>query len=222
MILRRLAWRPGAPPLCPNYFLSESELAVGPHNLYIAHEITQARPLLGHALYRRFRRANDWTLAFLPQQRQEEVMPEAGKGTGTAAEATESPAGRLRHTVEKWLDGRVGEWLDTSIHYLLLRYYRLRLRRHGWTMEEIASAYRRDRQTVVTGGYLGAIEARFVDRARGLVSRRGIPPEETADRLVRQVFRGEDRRGPDDAPSGPAGGDALYAGILGQRYGDDG
>jgi hypothetical protein len=52
--------------ICPNYFLSETALALDTHNLYAAHELSQMIPISGMATYKRMRRANDWILAYLP------------------------------------------------------------------------------------------------------------------------------------------------------------
>ena len=52
---------------CANIFLSEDDLALPDHNLFIAHEICQILPLLGPDTYRRFLNANDWVRDFLPQ-----------------------------------------------------------------------------------------------------------------------------------------------------------
>lgn len=52
--------------LCPNYVLSEESLAEDNHGLFMAHEITQMIPLVGHHHYQKMRRANAWTASILP------------------------------------------------------------------------------------------------------------------------------------------------------------
>jgi hypothetical protein len=52
---------------CANIFMSEDDLALPDHNLFIAHEICQMLPLLGPDVYQRFLKANDWARDFLPQ-----------------------------------------------------------------------------------------------------------------------------------------------------------
>ena len=52
---------------CANIFMSEDDLALPDHNLFIAHEICQMLPLLGPDVYQRFLEANDWVRDFLPQ-----------------------------------------------------------------------------------------------------------------------------------------------------------
>ncbi len=53
--------------ICANIFLSENDLHLPDHNLFIAHEICQMLPLLGPATYQRFIAANAWVGEFLPQ-----------------------------------------------------------------------------------------------------------------------------------------------------------
>jgi len=180
MILRRLARRPGAPPLCPNYLLTGDDLEVSPCNLYLAHETIQARPLWGHAYFRRFRAANAWTEAFLPQARVAAVLEPPPDAPTPAAEPVPT---RLVRALAWLLGGWLGDVLDAALHRLLLRYYRLRLRRYGLGRDEIARAYRRERQIVITGGYLDAIEARYRARAAAVV-------DDAA--LVTQSFHGSE------------------------------
>lgn len=52
---------------CLNLFLDESNLKIGIHNLYIAHEIAQMRPIWQRGkTYQRFIKANSWVKTFLP------------------------------------------------------------------------------------------------------------------------------------------------------------
>jgi hypothetical protein len=54
-------------PICPNFVLSPDALAQRRQDVYIAHEIAQAVPLSDESgLYARFRAANPWTHAHLP------------------------------------------------------------------------------------------------------------------------------------------------------------
>lgn len=55
--------------LCPNYVLSRSALAQDQRNLFIAHDLAQMVPLVGHGVYTEMRAANRWAEAFLPQAR---------------------------------------------------------------------------------------------------------------------------------------------------------
>ncbi len=52
---------------CLNIFIDESELKIRPHNLYLAHEITQLKPLWDRdGTYARFIKANSWIKKYLP------------------------------------------------------------------------------------------------------------------------------------------------------------
>lgn len=53
--------------ICVNIFLREDDLAISDHNLFIAHEICQMKPLLGADAYQRFLDANAWVDEHLPQ-----------------------------------------------------------------------------------------------------------------------------------------------------------
>jgi predicted nucleotidyltransferase len=80
----------GRRPFCPNYYVCEGRLGLGPANLYLARELAQARPLAGDgaALWR----ANPWL---------EETFPNAEPPSGAA------PAGsRLQRVVEALVGGR--------------------------------------------------------------------------------------------------------------------
>ena len=55
--------------LCPNYVLSQSALAQERHDLYVAHDLAQMVPLVGHTVYAEMRAANEWVLEFLPHAR---------------------------------------------------------------------------------------------------------------------------------------------------------
>ncbi len=53
--------------ICANIFLSEDDLHLPDHNLFIAHEICQMVPLVGRETYNRFLASNKWICEFLPQ-----------------------------------------------------------------------------------------------------------------------------------------------------------
>lgn len=90
--------------LCPNYVLSQSALAQDQHDLYIAHDLAQMAPLVGHAVYAELRAANPWAAAFLPHaQRPLRTEPEL------------APRGLLRalkQLGERFLAGRLGDALE--------------------------------------------------------------------------------------------------------------
>ncbi len=98
----RLAARRGV-TLCPNYLLTTRALALPDQTLFTAHELAQMVPLAGHDLYRRLRRLNRWTAAYLPNAegpprpfRQE---PQRRRASALAERAMRNPVfGRL----ERW------------------------------------------------------------------------------------------------------------------------
>lgn len=54
--------------ICLNMIIDETSLRVSDHNLYVAHEILQAKPLLNiDHTYEKFIHLNDWTKLFLPK-----------------------------------------------------------------------------------------------------------------------------------------------------------
>jgi hypothetical protein len=81
---------------CANILMSEDDLALPDHNLFIAHEICQMLPLLGPDVYRRFLEANDWVRDFLPQWEPAALAWQDRRvlrGLQRAAEATLGPVG---------------------------------------------------------------------------------------------------------------------------------
>ncbi len=204
MALRRAGRLLGV-DFCPNYLLSEPDLAVANRSLYSAREAAQAVPLWGGEAYGRFLQANGWIGGFLPQLDLDERRRLAAP----------RPRHRLTRALERALGGRLGDLLDRAVYRALLRYYALRLAKHGWSRREIERAYRRDRQEVITGGYAAAVAERFVER--GLA---GLGGAVSADEL-RRWFLGADGRAleAEDRREDP---DPLYAGLMAARYGGGG
>lgn len=195
MVLRRLA-PTGDMTICPNYLLAEDDLAVEPRNLFTAHEVTQTVPLFGGDVFARFRAENAWTADFLPQ-------------AIVDCDAPPRPApGPFSRFFERLLGGRLGDLLDAAVHRVQLGYYRLRLRRRGFAGKAIASAYRRGRQTLIGGGFVGAVESRFMERAEAALG---------AAEPARDAFRGT---GPDrDPEAGGKTAPAHFAQVFEGRYG---
>lgn len=52
--------------VCPNYLVSEPNLALGERNLYVAHELAQMVPITGADICRRIPESNAWMRRFLP------------------------------------------------------------------------------------------------------------------------------------------------------------
>jgi hypothetical protein len=83
---------------CANIFLSEDDLTLPDHNLFIAHEICQMLPLLGPHTYQRFLDANNWVRDFLPQWEPAASMWQDRRDLRwiqRVAEATLKPAGDM-------------------------------------------------------------------------------------------------------------------------------
>ncbi|MBI3762417.1 MAG: hypothetical protein HY260_11230 [Chloroflexi bacterium] len=91
--------------VCPNYILAESALAQGQQDLFIAHEVAQMTPLVGHSLYAEMRRANAWSLAYLPN---------ANVPLRAEPDAAPRGAGRRLQRMLEWLwRGELGERLES-------------------------------------------------------------------------------------------------------------
>ncbi len=52
--------------ICPNYFLSETSLALPERDLFTAHELVQMVPISGAGVYAAMRRLNAWVTDYLP------------------------------------------------------------------------------------------------------------------------------------------------------------
>lgn len=94
LLLASLSRLLGRRLFCPNYYLCEDRLGLGPANLYVAHELAQARMLVGDgaALWR----ANPWL---------EEMFPNADPPV------SDRPAGgRLQRALETLVGGRLEPW----------------------------------------------------------------------------------------------------------------
>ncbi len=52
--------------LCPNYVLATEAMPLPKADLFLAHEISQMTPLVGHAVYYEMRALNTWSIDFLP------------------------------------------------------------------------------------------------------------------------------------------------------------
>jgi predicted nucleotidyltransferase len=92
---------------CPNYYVCEGRLGLGPANLYLARELAQARPLTGDgaALWR----ANPWL---------EETFPNAEPPVGGA-----STRSRLQGALETLVGGRVEPWAQRVARQRLRAHY---------------------------------------------------------------------------------------------------
>ncbi|NDJ86412.1 MAG: hypothetical protein GYB66_11030 [Chloroflexi bacterium] len=90
--------------LCPNYVLAEDALEQDPQDLFMAHEISQMIPLVGHAVYEKMRAQNRWT---------EELLPNARSVFWPEPDVQPRGVGRVLQRFGEWiLSGRIGNWLE--------------------------------------------------------------------------------------------------------------
>ena len=111
ILLVRLAALAGD-ELCPNYFLSERELAFSEHSIFGAREVVQMVPLYGADIYWQIRQLNDWVNCFLPQAN---TLPSPNHHQGPQGETfvTLGAVGQgIKHAIERALSGRIGARLD--------------------------------------------------------------------------------------------------------------
>lgn len=96
--------------ICPNFVLAEDALAQNRHDVYIAHEVTQAVPFFGGALYDRLRAENRWTDAHLPNAhgapRPDEIRGAGRLGTAIKGALEWAFGGRLGDRIEAWEKAR--------------------------------------------------------------------------------------------------------------------
>ncbi len=230
MLLRRLP-RFARQRVCPNFFLSQASLSLEERDLYTAHEIVQSVPLAGEAVYDEFVAANTWLDELLPNARAAENRPRAGLGDRADADsrasaraetdvsdgATEpycSSQSRLAAGIERLFGGRIGGAIDRAAYSTLLRYYALRLRPRGVTLQQLRHTYRRDRQLVVGGGYRSIVRTRLAARLAAVVG------ERNALAAVERLFPG----GSVSAGAEPAHSERppqLYEQQFETRYGVD-
>lgn len=103
VILVRLV-RLRGPELCPNYVLSESSLAQENADLFMAHEVTQMVPVVGHDTYDKMRDANRWAAMFLPNA--------DGAGFLETDQQPRRVGAVLKQMTEWMLSGPLGNWLE--------------------------------------------------------------------------------------------------------------
>jgi predicted nucleotidyltransferase len=125
---------------CPNYYVCEDRLGLGPSNLYLARELAQARPLAGDgaALWH----ANPWLAEMFPNAE----PPTPGEPCGS----------RLQGLLEALLPGRVEPWAR--------RVARARLRAHyGAVPADVEQAFAAGAALRFHGS---AVAARTLERHR--------------------------------------------------------
>jgi hypothetical protein len=111
--------------LCANYVLSTTALALPERDVYTAYELAHMVPIAGRATYRRMRRLNQWTDAYLPNA----AGAPAPRGDGRRAlEHGISPTlvRKSVRLIERNLGHALGETLE---RYEMTRRIRKRMRR---------------------------------------------------------------------------------------------
>lgn len=136
ILLVRLARLRGA-EICPNYIVAESALEQERHNIFMAHEVVQMVPLFGHSLYQRFRAANRWVDAQLPNAR--------GSFYDEPDYQPEPLWAALKHFLEALLGGKLGDKMENWE-------YQRKLRRFAGDMQKPHSSARLD-DTQVKGHF---------------------------------------------------------------------
>ena len=204
MFLRRVALLSGV-HVCPNYFLTTQTLEIEEQSLYTAREVSHVMPLWGIETYTAFLQANSWITDFLPHWTPHDRL----------SLCAETPLSRVSQRLERLLGRTIGDIFDVFIHRLLLIYYPLRLLGRGWDRKEFARWYRRDRQTVMTGGYGPVVAQQF--RAR------------VAERLGEAAWEEDlSRLFPPAATAGLSGlaeldqPDPVYSQLMQESYGQAG
>lgn len=96
--------------LCPNYILSEGQLALEQRDFFTAHELAQMAPLSGLAVYTRMLESNKWAYGFLPGAfgAPAKLSPALCKETSSSTKLVERLLGaRLFDRWERWEMGRL-------------------------------------------------------------------------------------------------------------------
>ena len=96
--------------ICPNFVLAEDALAQTRRDVYIAHEVVQAVPFFGGALYERLRAENGWTDSHLPNAigspHPGEVRESGWAGAPVKRLLEWALGGRLGDRIEAWEKAR--------------------------------------------------------------------------------------------------------------------
>ena len=163
-VLRRVARLEGI-NLCPNCMVTKRALTVWDHDLYVAYELANMKPIAGLGMYRRLRRANPWTVGFLPNAHTELRPPDVA----VPSESTVSDRflAKLSSLGEDVLRTRFGALLEAyEMQYRIRKIMRFRARRMLQEGIELGEAsYGADKCMGFGGGHrrrvLGAFAARL-------------------------------------------------------------
>jgi len=96
---------------CINYFVDEDHLFIKEHNRYTATEVVFLIPVFNRKLYNELLERNSWVKAYYPNFRQKYDFCQEN-----------NPA--LKRLMEKFLDSRFGDWLESYFHRASRNYIR--------------------------------------------------------------------------------------------------
>ena len=99
---------------CMNYFVDEAGLCILEKNIYTAVEVVTVMPLRGKDIFEKFFKINNWTKNFFPNHFTHLFAPKETTKTW------------FRHLIEKSLDNRLGNALDTFLMNLTARSWDLK------------------------------------------------------------------------------------------------
>lgn len=90
--------------ICPNFVLAEDALVQNRRDVYIAHEVVQAVPFFGGALYERLRAENRWADSHLPNA--------SGAPHPAEIRAPSRAGAAVKHLLEWVLGGKLGDRIE--------------------------------------------------------------------------------------------------------------
>lgn len=90
--------------LCPNYVLATDAMALSEADLFLAHEVTQMVPLVGHLCYQEMRDLNEWAIYYLPNA--------TAPFFKTSDEAPRAGIALLKRFLEWCLGGALGDRVE--------------------------------------------------------------------------------------------------------------
>ncbi|MEO6490968.1 MAG: hypothetical protein ABIO04_13585 [Ferruginibacter sp.] len=102
---------------CMNYFIDEAELTIVEKNVYTATEIATLLPLWGNVSFEEFYAANSWTKKFLPNNYMR------------ISSAKDKRRGRAILLIEKLMNNKAGDWIDTFLMKLTAKSWSAKTRK---------------------------------------------------------------------------------------------
>jgi hypothetical protein len=156
-VLRRVARRDGV-SLCPNYVVSMRALALADRDLYTAYELARMTPIAGLGTYRRMRRVNAWTAAYLPN------AVEPPRWPASEVQVARGRPGRVLTRLARLGERALRSPMGTVLERCEMAYRIRKLARQGDGRGE--AAYGADWYKAHVHGHRGRSLAEFVRRLR--------------------------------------------------------